>query len=83
MINDLKNKLELIKKDIGLRSSVELLIFLLDAREHLLDVWDELKPEEKLSLTDSISKIEKFLMNKDSGAMQTLLTAFKEKSKEV
>lgn len=81
MINDLNNKLDLIEKDIGLKSSVELRMFLLDAREHLLDVWDELKPEEELSLTHRISKIENFLTNKDSGVMQSLLTAFKEKFK--
>ncbi len=61
MINNLKHKLDLIEAAVELKSSLELHLSFLDAREHLLDVWEELTPEEKLNLTDRISKIEKYL----------------------
>lgn len=61
MINNLKHKLDLIEAAVELKSSLELQLSFLDAREHLLDVWEELTPEEKLNLTDRISKIEKYL----------------------
>ncbi len=73
MINNLNNKLDLIERDIGLKSSLELQISLLDVREHLLDVWEELRAEEELSLTDRISKIEKYLTNKESCVIHSLL----------
>jgi len=57
MINHLNYKLDLIEIDIELKSSLELETSLLDVREHLLDVLEELTPEEELSLTQRISKI--------------------------
>ena len=61
MINNLNYKLDLLETNLELKSSLELQVSLLDAKEHLLDVWGDLTPEEEVSLTNRIAKIEKYL----------------------
>lgn len=61
MINNLNYKLDLLETNLELKSSLELQVSLLDAKEHLLDVWGDLTPEEEVSLTKKIEKIEKYL----------------------
>ncbi|MDO9305624.1 MAG: hypothetical protein Q7T77_09840 [Sulfuricurvum sp.] len=61
MINNLNYKLDLLETNLELKSSLELQVYLLDAKEHLLDVWGDLTPEEEVSLTKKIEKIEKYL----------------------
>lgn len=61
MINNLNYKLDLVEKNIEQKSSLELQLFLLDAKEHLLDVWGDLTPEEAVCLTNRIAKIETYL----------------------
>ncbi|MFH0710175.1 MAG: hypothetical protein V2A75_08215 [Pseudomonadota bacterium] len=63
MINNLNYKLDLIEKNIEQKSSLELQLFLLDAKEHFLDICRELTPEQEVTLTDKIAKIEKYLEN--------------------
>lgn len=61
MINNLNYKLDLLETNLELKSSLELQMSLLDAKEHLLDVWGDLTSEEAASLTNRIAKIEKYL----------------------
>lgn len=61
MINNLNYKLDLLETTLELKSSLELQMSLLDAKEHLLDVWGDLTPEEEVRLTNRIAKIEKYL----------------------
>lgn len=61
MINNLNYKLDLLETNLELKSSLELQMSLLDAKEHLLDVWGDLSPEEEERLTNRIAKIEKYL----------------------
>lgn len=61
MINNLNYKLDLLETNLELKNSLELQMSLLDAKEHLLDVWGDLTPEEEVSLTNRIAKIEKYL----------------------
>lgn len=61
MINNLNYKLDLLETNLELKSSLELQMSLLDAKEHLLDVWGDLSPEEEERLMNRIAKIEKYL----------------------
>jgi len=61
IINNLNYKLDLLETNLKLKSSLELQMSLLDAKEHLLDVWRDLTAEEEVHLTNRIAKIEKYL----------------------
>jgi hypothetical protein len=61
MINHLNSKLDLMPNNLELESSLALQLYLIDVKEHLLDVWAELSPEEEVTLSNRIEKIEKSL----------------------
>ncbi len=64
MINHLYSKLNPTANSLELKTSLALQLYLLDIKEHLLDVLAELTPSQEVSLSDKIRKIEKYVKSR-------------------